>query len=276
MSTFGTPPAHWFPSRCDRSQFRRRQASPTIHRKTPASTGSLGTTWDLPATIPRLPRISAASDGCGPVTSRLVGGNPAKYHTSRAGIGDVHASTGHDHCERLNTHHRRLSRRLLRSGHLDHHFVRRGQWRVGTADGVADAPIWSGADIRGIGCVVYGRVISLRHFHKHDGVDSLSRPARRRFGTHHPGAAGTAAHSVPREQEGNGARDLVDDHPRGTDLWPDPRWLHLRQLPVGLDLPHQRTCGYFLCFRLLALAVKARERSAQAQDRRRRTGAAGG
>ena len=58
-----------------------------------------------------------------------------------------------------------------------------------------------------------------------------------------PGSQALLISIFPAAQARHRAGHLVDHHPGGADLRPDPGRLYLRQLPLGLDLPDQCAGG---------------------------------
>jgi hypothetical protein len=60
-----------------------------------------------------------------------------------------------------------------------------------------------------------------------DSLILLPHPARRRLRSDDPGIASPADDDLPAQQTRHGLGHLVDDHPGGADLRPDPRRLYL-------------------------------------------------
>src|SRR5215472_10511489 len=70
-----------------------------------------------------------------------------------------------------------------------------------------------------------------------DIPDRLPRAAGRGLRADDPGLAGAADFDFPVPEARHGAGHLVDHDAGRPNLRTHPGWLHLRQLPLGMDLP---------------------------------------
>ena len=200
-------------------------------------------------------------------------GSLSNDHAVGACLGDLHAGARYHHRQCVDPHHRRQSRGLGRSGHLDHHVVRRCQWGIGTADGLADASFRCCAHVRTVDSTVHSGVGSVRDCVESAGAACVPRAARCGVGPDDTRLTSVAIVAIPRREEGYCAGDLVDDHTGRANLRPDPGRLYLGQLSLGVDFPNQRSGRPLLLCDMLALPSPLRNADLQTVDRQSGPGA---
>ena len=204
-----------------------------------------------------------------PLTGRRAGD-----HRAGAGAGHLHAGAGFHHRQCLAAHHRRQSGRSPDQGTwvITAFAVANGigvpltGWLMGRY-GVVRTFVFSvlAFTVASFLCGVAWSLPSLIFFRVLQG--GVSGPMI-------PGSQALLISIFPPHKRGDRAGHLVDHHPGGADLRPDPGRLYLRQLSLGLDIPHQcagRDC--IVSLPVLGAISRPRDADPQAADRHGGAGA---